>query len=65
MNTWWKKRKAKTRRSRKHPDQYTFWDGFFDALFWIPELVILPFRIIWWMLRGFGRIMGDLFNFGP
>lgn len=62
MKTWWKQRKAKTRKSRKQSEHYTFWDFFIDTLMWIPELIVLPFRIIFWLVRGAGKIIGDIFD---
>lgn len=62
METWWEKKKAKTRRNKKSHDHYTFWDGVLDVLFWVPELFLLPFRLIFWLLRGFGRVLDNIFD---
>lgn len=63
MNEWWHRKKRKTRKSKKSNGDYTFLDFIFDVLFWIPELIFLPFRLIFWLLRGIGRLIGDVFDF--
>lgn len=55
MNDWYKKKKRKMRKTRKSKEDYTFFDFIMDVLFWIPELLFLPFRIIYWLVRGIGR----------
>ncbi|MDY0407461.1 hypothetical protein [Paracerasibacillus soli] len=55
-------KKEKTRKSKKRDDSYTFWDFILDVLFWIPELILFPFRLIFWSLRGIGRLVSDLFD---
>ncbi|MGD7023458.1 hypothetical protein ACQCVK_12730 [Rossellomorea vietnamensis] len=50
-------RKRKERRIRKKSEgTYTFWDAVGDVLIWIPELIVLPFRILWYLIRGIGSI---------
>ncbi|MGM8216611.1 hypothetical protein ACLIA0_13715 [Bacillaceae bacterium W0354] len=61
MKEWWKRKKAKTRKSKKGNDKYTFWDFMLDVLLWLPELFLLPFRIIFWILRGLTRNVFDWF----
>ncbi|MBM7650239.1 hypothetical protein JOC78_003224 [Bacillus ectoiniformans] len=56
----WMKRKKKSRKAKKNSDDYTIADFFFELLFWIPELLILPFRIIYWLARGLGRFISDM-----
>nr|WP_108671786.1 hypothetical protein [Peribacillus acanthi] len=63
MNKWWNRKKSKTRKNKKSNDDYTFLDFIFDVLFWIPELIFLPFRLIFWLLRGIGRFFRDGFDF--
>ena len=59
MKKWWyKKRKNQSRNSN-----YTFWDFVLDVLTIIPELLFLPFRLIFWLLRGIGRLFSNLFDF--
>jgi hypothetical protein len=46
-------KKRKERRKRKKAEgSYTFWDAAGDVLIWVPELIIWPFRILWYLLRG-------------
>ncbi|MFG6116098.1 hypothetical protein ACGTN9_13035 [Halobacillus sp. MO56] len=61
----WEKKKQKTRKARKNEEAYTFWDGFLDLLFWVPELLIVPVRMIFFALRLIGRIFKDAFDFIP
>lgn len=56
MKEWWKRKKEKTRKQRQD-GRYTFVDFIMDVLFWIPEVIILPFRILFWIGRGFWRIL--------
>lgn len=62
MKTWWTKKKAKSRNSKKSYDENTFWDGIVEILIWIPELVFLPFRVIFWLLRGIGKVNGNIYD---
>ncbi|MCM3584604.1 hypothetical protein M3182_02460 [Mesobacillus maritimus] len=62
MKKWWRKKKAKRITNKKHSDHYTFIDFLFDVLFYIPELILFPLRMIWWLIRGFGRLVGNLFD---
>lgn len=60
MNDWWKKRKEKTRKHRKKKGEYTFIDFCIDVLLWIPEVLVLPFRMLFWVIRGAGRLIKEL-----
>ena len=64
MREWWIRKKEKTRKSKKGTENYTFWDFVLDLLFWLPELILLPFRLAFWLLRGFGRLIWHLFDIG-
>ncbi len=57
---WWKKKKGKTRKRKKDNDHYTFWDFVLDVLFWIPELLFFPLRLIYWLIKGIGRLIGNI-----
>lgn len=52
-------RRAEKRRKKKDEGSYTFWDFIFDALFWIPELIILPFRLVFYLFRFLARSIFD------
>ncbi|MGE7807628.1 hypothetical protein [Lysinibacillus capsici] len=62
MREWLQGRKNKKRRDKRRKDQYSLIDLFLDVLIWIPVLLFLPFRIIYWLLRGVGRFIGEGFN---
>ncbi|WP_108671003.1 hypothetical protein [Peribacillus acanthi] len=62
MSEWWNRKKQKMRKYNKERNNYTFFDFIFDVLYWIPDLVFLPFRIIFWLLRGFGRVAENIFD---
>jgi lauroyl/myristoyl acyltransferase len=62
MKEWWQGRKNKKRSVKRRSDQYSLFDLFLDVLGWIPELLFLPFRIIYWLFRGIGRFIGEGFN---
>ncbi|MFD1019599.1 hypothetical protein [Thalassobacillus hwangdonensis] len=61
----WKRKKERTRKARKPEGSYTWWDGFWDVLFWVPELLILPFRLVFFVVRVIGRVFRDVFDFTP
>ncbi|UOQ86483.1 hypothetical protein [Gracilibacillus salinarum] len=58
MKKWWNKTKRNPKKNKPH----TFWEFLLDMLIWIPEILFLPFRIIFWLFRGAGKIMGNLFD---
>ncbi len=62
MKEWWQGRKNKKRSVKRRNDQYSLFDLILDVLGWIPELLFLPFRIIYWLFRGIGRFIGEGFN---
>ncbi|XTP56681.1 hypothetical protein Q5760_12080 [Niallia sp. Krafla_26] len=57
MMEWFEKKKRKTRKRKKNRHDYTVLDCFLDVLLWIPELLLLPFRLIFWLFRGIGKLM--------
>ncbi|MFC3041484.1 hypothetical protein ACFOGI_14645 [Virgibacillus xinjiangensis] len=61
MRKWWRKKKGQMRKSKKDKGDYTFWDGVLDVLLWVPELILLPLRVIFWLLRGISRNIVDFF----
>jgi hypothetical protein len=56
MRDWWEKKKEKTRKYQKLDDRYTFVDFLIDVLVWLPELIAIPFRILFWAFRAIWRI---------
>lgn len=62
MSERWEMKKEIRRNRRKYSDRYTFGDFIFEVFFWIPELLFLPFRIVFWLVRGVGRVIGSLFD---
>ena len=62
MKEWWKRKKERSRKFRKRNDHYTFFDFVLDVLFWIPELFLLPFRLIFWLLQIILRSVGNLLS---
>ncbi|KAB0443300.1 hypothetical protein [Lysinibacillus fusiformis] len=59
MNEWWQSKKKKTEKKKKH-NKYSLFELFQDVLCWLPELILLPFRLIFWLFRGVGRLIADL-----
>ncbi|BAC12940.1 hypothetical protein ACFQ4N_05215 [Oceanobacillus iheyensis] len=57
MREWWETKKAKTRKQRKDKEDYTKKDLVLDILFWVPDIIILPIRLIIWLIRGIFRWM--------
>lgn len=64
MKEWWHRKKERMRKNQKTDGMYTFGDFILDVLLWIPELIILPFRLGFWLLRGIGRLIGHIFDIG-
>ncbi|MBM7660249.1 hypothetical protein JOC85_001016 [Bacillus mesophilus] len=64
MKNWYNQRQEKRRmkRGHKNPREYTFGDFLLDLLLWIPELFLFPFRVIFWLVRGLGRLIGHIFD---
>jgi len=58
---WEKKIKVRKER-RKDSDYYTLGDFIFDVFFWIPELLFLPFRMLFLLVRGMGRVIDKLLD---
>ena len=46
------KNRYERRKRKKAEGSYTFWDVLGDILIWVPELIIWPFRLLWYMIRG-------------
>ena len=63
MKEWWsrKKERGKREKKRRNLEGNSFIDFILEVLFWIPELIILPFRLIFWLIRGLGRLISDIF----
>ncbi|SOC15344.1 hypothetical protein SAMN05880501_10875 [Ureibacillus xyleni] len=62
MKKWWNREKNRTRKGKRSNNDYTFLDFIVDVLFMIPELLFLPFRLVFWLFRGVGRMFGNLFD---
>lgn len=62
MSERWENKKEVRKERRKYSDHYTFGDFVFDVFFWIPELLLLPFRMGFWLVRGVGRVIGNLID---
>ncbi|SDN48563.1 hypothetical protein SAMN05518871_105250 [Psychrobacillus sp. OK028] len=62
MSERWEKKKEIRKNKRKDNAPYTFGDFVFEVFFWIPELLLLPFRMLFWLVRGVGRVIGNLFD---
>ena len=50
-------RRKKKRKSNNEP--YSILDFFLDIAFWIPELIFLPFRLLFYGARGILRWIDD------
>lgn len=62
MRERWETKKEIRESRRKYSDRYTFGDFIFDVFFWIPELLFLPFRMVFWLVRGIGKVIWNLFD---
>lgn len=59
MKEWWIRKKEKLSKREKKTNEVL--DFIFEVLFWLPELLILPFRLIFWLIRGLGRLIMEGF----
>ncbi|WP_186579416.1 hypothetical protein [Aquibacillus kalidii] len=62
MGKWREKRKARKQRRKNHHEGYSLLDGILDILFWIPEILLVPFRILYWLFRGIGKWIENIFD---
>ncbi|OAT80929.1 hypothetical protein A6P54_13085 [Bacillus sp. MKU004] len=63
MKKWRERRKVNRQRKRKHVERFSIMDFLFELLFWIPELLLFPFRLVFWLFRGVGKLIGEVWNF--
>ncbi|GAA0416038.1 hypothetical protein GT022_05330 [Agaribacter marinus] len=63
MKEWWERKKVKTSRRKIEKENYTFWNVILDVLCWIPELVILPIRLVYWLIKSVGRMLRNIVDF--
>lgn len=54
-------KRAEKRRKKKQENNYGLWDSVSDVLFWVPELIILPFRLLFLLFRFLVRSVFDSF----
>jgi len=40
------------RAAKKKSSEGSWWDIVVEVLFYIPELLLVPFRLVWWGIRG-------------
>jgi hypothetical protein len=59
MKEWWLRKKEKLRKRKKKENEVL--DFILEVLFWLPELLILPFRLIFWLIRGLGSLITEVF----
>jgi hypothetical protein len=52
-------KRSEKRRKKKRNGSYTFVDFVFDVLFYIPELIFLPFRLVFYLFRFLARSIFD------
>lgn len=62
MKEWWQSKKRKTTK-RKVNNNYSLFELLLDVLFWLPELFLVPFRLVFLLLRGIGRLIADVFEY--
>lgn len=56
------KRMRRKEIRKKQNKKYTVLDAVVDVLLFIPELILLPFRLLLYLGRGLARMIGDLLN---
>ena len=58
MKSLRQRRKEKRKKQKKKDNP--FWDAFIDSLLWIPDILLFPFRILYYVIRAFGRLFKSL-----
>jgi hypothetical protein len=56
----WRERMRQKRKNKNHGERYSIVDLMLELLIWIPEVLFFPFRILFWLMRGIGKIIGDI-----
>lgn len=51
-----RRQKHNQKQKTRNHGRYTFLDFVGDVLFYVPELIVLPFRLLWWIIRGLVRL---------
>ncbi|MEL3970808.1 hypothetical protein AAEO50_00810 [Rossellomorea oryzaecorticis] len=59
MNKWRKKMREK-RKKRNYGERFTVLDFLLELLCWIPEVLIFPFRMVYWLFRGIVKLFGEM-----
>ena len=54
-------KRVEKRRVKKQEGTYGFWDFIGDILMWIPEIIFLPFRLAFLLVRFIIRAIFDAF----
>ncbi|SFJ25136.1 hypothetical protein SAMN04487936_101446 [Halobacillus dabanensis] len=62
MKGWRRSKRKIFKHQSRREEKYKFFDLVIEILFWIPEILIFPFRLLFWMLRGIGRIIGHILD---
>jgi hypothetical protein len=63
MKKWRKKMKEKRTRRRSQGEHFSLVDFLLEVLIWIPEILIFPFRLVFWLFRGLGKLIGGIWDF--
>ena len=54
-------KRAEKRKKKKQEGTYGFWDFIGDLFMWVPELLFLPFRLAFLLVRFLIRAIFDAF----
>ncbi|MDL4843057.1 hypothetical protein [Aquibacillus rhizosphaerae] len=49
-------------KRKKNDGRGNIAEFFLEMLFWIPELLLFPIRMVVWLMRGIGKIIKDIFD---
>ncbi|USK59764.1 hypothetical protein [Peribacillus asahii] len=47
-----KEEHKRKRAAKKKSNESSWWDILMEVLFSVPELLLWPFRLVWWGIRG-------------
>ncbi|MEC3885324.1 hypothetical protein VKA52_16430 [Halobacillus sp. HZG1] len=58
MRQWLKSKQEVLKRRRQNTERSSVFDVLFELVLWLPELIIFPIRMVIWLIKGIGRMIG-------
>ncbi|MYL72318.1 hypothetical protein GLW00_15845 [Halobacillus litoralis] len=58
MRQWLKSKQEVLKQRRQNTERSSVFDVLFELVLWLPELIIFPIRMVIWLIKGIGRLIG-------